>query len=969
MNEVADSESEKDCERSSLVEDVLNQNEKIKRKNINKSHVKNNKKIKLNNTVSKDIERELTLENPYQVNTDVNLKYESNNDVPINNSSDYSNVIDVVYSASKVNISSDLHVHSGSNIKMSTAATKSTNSNDNNVNSYYSTTTTTATTTTTTTNNNNNNSNNNNSNNNSNNNNNNNTNNNSNNNNNNNTNNNSNNNNNNRSSANLDEQRGKTPPNIGVTNIYGHTSSSSNNNSNKNCNGTSIPSNYLLKSGYATKEGNKDKQVDEVAEGECTIMSNNVSIRGTNSGANCSTEEPTLINKLTNKRYSDRYLQLLEEKKKLPAWGAKKNFLKLFKKNNVLIIVGDTGSGKTTQISQFVLESKFSEKKSIAVTQPRRVAAMSVATRVSEELDVELGTYVGYTIRFEDRSSSKTIIKYLTDGMLLRESMSDPLLKKYNTIILDEAHERTLATDILFGVIKNIQEKRNDLKLIVMSATLDAEKFQNFFNGSKILNIPGRLHPVEIFYTLEPEKDYIRVVIRTVYDIHVNEEEGDILVFLTGEEEIEMTKKEIEKLVSKNMNAGQLVVLPLYSSLPPTQQQRIFEPAPEPRFKGDKKGRKCILATNIAETSITIDGIVYVIDPGFSKQKVYNPRARIESLLIAPISKASAQQRAGRAGRTKPGKCFRLYTEKCFDQTLPEQTYPEILRSNLGSVVLNLKKLGIDDLVHFDFMDPPAPETLMRALEQLNYLGALDDEGDLTEKGHLMSEFPVDPQLAKVLIESPNYSCSSEILTIAAMLSVPHCFLRPKVKGKEADEMKARFSHLDGDHLTLLNVFHVYVKYALVDINASKKFCYEYYLNHRAMTSAQNVRSQLLRTMERLNLKIVSINPSNPDYYVNIRKSILSGFYQQVAYKTSKGYYITVKDIQIVTLHPSTVFQINPEWVIYHELILTTKNFIRTVTKIDGKWLLEMAKDYYALDDIPNSEAKNELKVLLKNAA
>lgn len=651
----------------------------------------------------------------------------------------------------------------------------------------------------------------------------------------------------------------------------------------------------------------------------------------------------------------------------MPAWAAKKNFLKLFKKNNVIIIVGDTGSGKTTQISQFVLESKFSEKKSIAVTQPRRVAAMSVAARVAEELDVELGTYVGYTIRFEDKSCHKTIIKYLTDGMLLRESMFDPLLKRYNVIILDEAHERTLSTDILFGVIKNIQEKRDDLKLVVMSATLDAEKFQNFFNNSKILNIPGRLYPVEIFYTMQPEKCYIKVVIKTVYNIHTSEEEGDILVFLTGEDEIEMTKKEIEKLVSKKPGIPQLVCLPLYSSLPPAQQQKIFEPAPPPRYKGDKKGRKCILATNIAETSITIDGIVYVIDPGFSKQKVYNPRARIESLLIAPISKASAQQRAGRAGRTKPGKCFRLYTEKCFNETLPEQTYPEILRSNLGSVVLNLKKLGIDDLVHFDFMDPPAPETLMRALEQLNYLEALDDEGELTKKGHIMSEFPVDPQLAKVLLESSNYSCSSEILSIAAMLSVPQCFLRPKIKGKEADEMKARFSHLDGDHLTLLNVFHAFIKHSLVDQNESRKFCYDHFLNHRTMTSAQNVRLQLLKTMERLGLKITSINPSNPNYYINIRKALLSGFYQQVAYKTNKGYYITVKDIQIVTLHPSTVFQINPEWVLYHELILTSKNFIRTVTKIDGSWLLEVAKNYYALEDLPNSEAKNELKLMAKS--
>ncbi|KAJ2422050.1 DEAH-box ATP-dependent RNA helicase prp43, partial [Coemansia sp. RSA 2524] len=575
-----------------------------------------------------------------------------------------------------------------------------------------------------------------------------------------------------------------------------------------------------------------------------------------------------------------------------------------------------------------------------------------VAQRVSEELDVKLGQEVGYSIRFEDCTSKKTVLKYCTDGMLLREAMSDNLLSRYSAIILDEAHERTLNTDILMSLMKNIASKRADIKIVVMSATLDSEKFQKYFNDAPLLTVPGRTFPVEIYYTPEPERDYLEAAIKTALQIHAAEPEGDILVFLTGEEEIEeacrLLRARGDDLI-RRAQCGPLLIVPLYSTLPPNMQQKIFEKAPEPRTKGGAPGRKIVVSTNVAETSLTIDGIVYVIDPGFAKQKVYNPRVRVESLLVSPISRAAAQQRAGRAGRTRPGKCFRLYTEKSFQNDLIEQTYPEILRSNLGTIVLQLKKLGINDLVHLDLMDPCAPEVLMRALELLHYLGALDDDANLTPIGHVISEFPIDPQLAKMIITAVEYGCTNEVLSIAAMLSVPNVFVRPREAQRASDAAKAEFAHMDGDHMTLLNVYHAYK-----GCSDPVQWCWDNFLQLRSLKSADNIREQLRRVAAKSDIPLLSNDFNSPLYYPQIRKALTAGYFMQVAHLERNGQYLTVKDNQMVLLHPSSVLERKPEWVVYNEFVLTKRHYIRTVTEVKPEWLLEIAPHYYHLDSFPS---------------
>ena len=384
---------------------------------------------------------------------------------------------------------------------------------------------------------------------------------------------------------------------------------------------------------------------------------------------------------------------LKEQRESLPIYRLKSELCQAIAQNQVLVVIGETGSGKTTQMTQYMAEMGYTSRGMIGCTQPRRVAAMSVAKRVAEEYGCQLGQEIGYTIRFEDCTSPSTRIKYMTDGMLMREYLADNNLSKYIAVMLDEAHERTIHTDVLFGLLKSLLKQRDDFKLIVTSATLDAEKFSRYFLDCPIFTIPGRTFPVEILYCKEAESDYLEAAMITVMQIHLSEPAGDVLVFLTGQEEIDTCAEILySRMKSLGDLAPELIILPVYGALPSEMQSRIFEPAPP-------GARKCIIATNIAEASLTIDGIYYVVDPGFCKQKVFNSKLSMDSLMVSPISCASARQRAGRAGRTGPGKCYRLYTEAAYATEMLPSSVPEIQRTNLGNVVLQLKAMGINDLL------------------------------------------------------------------------------------------------------------------------------------------------------------------------------------------------------------------------------------------------------------------------------
>jgi len=629
---------------------------------------------------------------------------------------------------------------------------------------------------------------------------------------------------------------------------------------------------------------------------------------------------------------------LREQREYLPAFAVREDLLRVIRDNQVIIVVGQTGSGKTTQLTQFLHEDGYAQRGLIGCTQPRRVAAMSVAKRVSEEMQVRLGGLVGYAIRFEDCTSKDTKIKYMTDGVLLRESLVEPDLDKYSCIIMDEAHERALNTDVLMGLIKKVLARRRDLKLIVTSATMNSDRFSRFYGGAPEFIIPGRTFPVDIQYSRSPCEDYVDSAVKQVLAIHVSQGPGDILVFMTGQEDIEITCELVAERLKLLNDPPKLSILPIYSQMPADLQAKIFD-------RAAPGVRKVIVATNIAETSLTVDGIMYVVDSGFSKLKVYNPKMGMDTLQITPISQANASQRAGRAGRTGPGKCFHLYTERAFRDEFYIQTIPEIQRTNLANTVLLLKSLGVKDLLDFDFMDPPPQDTITTSLFDLWALGALDNIGDLTPLGRTMTAFPMDPSLAKLIITAVYYACSEEMLTIVAMLSVPSVFYRPKERQEESDAAREKFFVPESDHLTLL---HVYTQWKVN--HYSDGWCVRHFLHPKALRRAKEIRDQIRDIMEKQKMALVSCGT---DWDV-IRKCICSGYYHQAAKVKGIGEYINLRTSVTIQLHPtSALYGLGylPDYVVYHELILTSKEYMSCVTSVDPHWLADLGAVFYSVKE------------------
>ncbi|KAJ3770349.1 pre-mRNA splicing factor [Lentinula raphanica] len=629
---------------------------------------------------------------------------------------------------------------------------------------------------------------------------------------------------------------------------------------------------------------------------------------------------------------------LKEQREYLPAFACREDLMAVIRENQVIIVVGETGSGKTTQLTQFLYEDGYCQHGIVGCTQPRRVAAMSVAKRVSEEMECKLGSTVGYAIRFEDCTSAETKIKYMTDGVLLRESLNEGDLDRYSVIILDEAHERSLSTDVLMGLLRKILSRRRDLKLIVTSATMNAEKFSNFYGTAPCFTIPGRTFPVEIFHAKSPCEDYVDSAVKQVLQIHLSLPPGDILVFMTGQEDIEITCQVTQERLDQLDEPAPLAVLPIYSQMPADLQAKIFEATSDGR-------RKVIVATNIAETSLTVDGILYVVDAGYSKLKVYNPKVGMDALQITPISQANAGQRTGRAGRTGSGFCYRLYTEMAYRNEMFENTIPEIQRTNLANTVLLLKSLGVKNLLEFDFMDPPPQANILNSMYQLWVLGALDNVGDLTPVGRKMSEFPMDPSMGKMLIASVEYNCSSEMLTIVSMLSVPSVFYRPKERMEEADAAREKFNVPESDHLTLLNVFNQWKSHAFRDEWAMRHF-----LHPKLLRKAREVRAQLEDIMKFQKMEIVS---AGTDFDV-IRKAITAGYFHQAARVKGIGEFVNIRSGLPTHLHPTSALYglgYTPSYVVYHELILTSKEYMTQVTAVDPYWLAELGSVFYSVKE------------------
>ena len=621
----------------------------------------------------------------------------------------------------------------------------------------------------------------------------------------------------------------------------------------------------------------------------------------------------------------------------LPVSERKDEILATIRDAQVVIVAGETGSGKSTQLPKICLELGRGVKGLIGHTQPRRIAARSLAERVAEELKTDVGSLVGYTVRFTDRVGDDTLVRLMTDGILLAEIQRDRNLTRYDTLIIDEAHERSLNIDFILGYLKQLLPRRPDLKVIVTSATIDTERFSKHFDDAPIVEVTGRTYPVEVRYRPhdDVERDQVQAIVDAVAELQ-DEGQGDVLVFLSGEREIRDTA---EALAAAKFPHTE--ILPLYARLSSAEQHRVFEP---------HTGRRVVLATNVAETSLTVPGIRYVVDAGTARVSRYSRRTKVQRLPIEPISQAAANQRAGRCGRVAPGIAIRLYSEDDFESR-PEFTDPEILRTNLASVILQMASIGLGDIAAFPFVEPPDARNIKDGIVLLEELGALDltstgsANGDvdrrLTPLGRKLAQLPLDPRLARMVLEAEQHACVREVMIIAAALSIQDPRERPQDKQQAADEQHRRFADKDSDFLTLVHLWdHLREQQRALSSNQFRKLCRSEFLNYLRVREWQDIYSQLRQMTSQLGIHL-NTEPADPD---SIHRSLLSGLVSHIGMRDGERQeYLGARNARFMINPGSALFKKPPRWVMAAELVETTRLWARIVARIDPDWVEQVA--------------------------
>ncbi|XP_006867497.1 PREDICTED: putative pre-mRNA-splicing factor ATP-dependent RNA helicase DHX32 [Chrysochloris asiatica] len=665
--------------------------------------------------------------------------------------------------------------------------------------------------------------------------------------------------------------------------------------------------------------------------------------------------------------FSSRYYILLKEREDLPIWKEKYSFMENLLQSQIVIVSGDAKCGKSSQVPQWCAEYCLSihyQHGGVICTQVHKQMAVQLALRVADEMDVNIGHEVGYVIPFENCCTSETILRYCTDDMLQREMMSDPFLGNYGAIILDDIHERSIATDVLLGLLKDVLLARPELKLIINTSPLLTSKLSSYYGNVPLIQVRNT-HPVEVVYLSGDHKDTFESILRLIFEIHHSGEKGDLVVFLACEQDIgkvyEIVCREGSNL---NPDLGELLVVPLY----PQERCTLFKPNEDTEKSGQVSQRRVVLTTSSGESLICSNTVRFVIDVGVERRKVYNPRIRADSLVTQPISQSQAEIRKQILGPSSSGKLFCLYSEDFASRTMKPLQPAEMQEASLTSMVLFMKRVDIAGLGHCDFMNQPAPESLMQALEDLDYLAALDNDGNLSEFGIIMSEFPLDPQLSKAILASCEFDCVDEMLTIAAMLTAPDCFSQlPRGSEEAALSCWKTFLHPDGDHFTLINIYKAYQDTALhaSSEHCVERWCQDHFLHWPALRAADAIRSELTDIIRRIELPYAEPAFGAQENVLNIKKALLSGYFVQIARDVDgSGNYLMLTHKQVAQLHPLSAYALSrklPEWVLFHKFSIAENNYIRTTSEISPELFMQLVPQYY-FSNLPPSESKDILQ-------